>query len=67
MKANKLTHIIGSISRTLLAITFLFSGFVKAVDTTSKLSVDGATTCCRMPVSQPCASSHWSSCSVCVC
>ena len=26
MKANKLTHIIGSISRTLLAITFLFSG-----------------------------------------
>ena len=29
---NKLTHIIGSIARTLLALTFLFSGFVKAVD-----------------------------------
>lgn len=32
MKKNKLTHIIGSTSRTLLAITFLFSGFVKCVD-----------------------------------
>jgi len=33
MKIFKLTqHIIGSISRTLLAITFLFSGFVKCVD-----------------------------------
>lgn len=29
---TKATHIIGSISRTLLALTFLFSGFVKAVD-----------------------------------
>lgn len=29
---TKTTHIIGSISRTLLALTFLFSGFVKAVD-----------------------------------
>lgn len=28
----KLAHIIGSIARTLLAVTFLFSGFVKAVD-----------------------------------
>ena len=28
----KTKHIVGSISRTLLAITFLFSGFVKAVD-----------------------------------
>ena len=28
----KAKHIIGSIARTLLAITFLFSGFVKAVD-----------------------------------
>ena len=25
-------HIIGSVSRTLLAFTFLFSGFVKAID-----------------------------------
>ena len=32
MKKNKLAHIIGSTSRTLLAITFLFSGFVKCVD-----------------------------------
>ena len=29
---NKAAHIIGSIARTLLAVTFLFSGFVKAVD-----------------------------------
>lgn len=29
---NKTTHILGSIARTLLALTFLFSGFVKAVD-----------------------------------
>lgn len=29
---DKMKHIIGSIARTLLAITFLFSGFVKAVD-----------------------------------
>ena len=29
---NKASHIIGSIARTLLALTFLFSGFVKAVD-----------------------------------
>lgn len=29
---NKITHIIGSIARTLLALTFLFSGFVKAID-----------------------------------
>ena len=29
---TKPTHIIGSISRTILAFTFLFSGFVKAVD-----------------------------------
>lgn len=32
MKANKPQHIIGSIARTLLALTFIFSGFVKAVD-----------------------------------
>ncbi len=29
---NKTKHIVGSIARTLLALTFLFSGFVKAVD-----------------------------------
>ena len=29
---NKTKHIIGSIARTLLAVTFIFSGFVKAVD-----------------------------------
>lgn len=32
MKANRTDHIIGSIARTLLALTFLFSGFVKAID-----------------------------------
>ncbi|MBO4453911.1 MAG: DoxX family protein [Paludibacteraceae bacterium] len=32
MKTNKPQHIIGSVARTLLALTFLFSGFVKAVD-----------------------------------
>ena len=32
MKANKPAHIIGSISRTILALTFIFSGFVKAID-----------------------------------
>ena len=32
MKTNKALHITGSIARTLLAVTFLFSGFVKAVD-----------------------------------
>ena len=32
MKGKKTKHIIGSIVRTLLALTFLFSGFVKAVD-----------------------------------
>ena len=29
---NKAQHIIGSVARTLLAVTFLFSGFVKAID-----------------------------------
>ena len=29
---EKLKHIVGSIARTLLALTFLFSGIVKAVD-----------------------------------
>lgn len=29
---RKTSHIIGSVARTLLALTFLFSGFVKAVD-----------------------------------
>ncbi|MCM1034980.1 MAG: DoxX family protein [Paludibacter sp.] len=32
MKQNKLLHIIGSVTRTLLALVFIFSGFVKAVD-----------------------------------
>ena len=32
MKPNKTAHILGSIARTLLALTFIFSGFVKAVD-----------------------------------
>ena len=32
MKKNLAAHITGSIARTLLALTFLFSGFVKAVD-----------------------------------
>ena len=32
MRTNQLAHIIGSTSRTILALTFLFSGFVKAVD-----------------------------------
>ena len=32
MRTNKSAHIIGSVVRTLLALTFLFSGFVKAVD-----------------------------------
>ena len=31
-KGQKTKHIIGSIARTLLALTFIFSGFVKAVD-----------------------------------
>ena len=32
MQANKVLHIISSVARTLLAVTFLFSGFVKAID-----------------------------------
>lgn len=32
MKKSKPLHIVGSVVRTLLALTFLFSGFVKAVD-----------------------------------
>lgn len=32
MNKNKLLHILGSVCRTLLAITFIFSGFVKAID-----------------------------------
>lgn len=32
MKVNKPQHITGSVARTLLALTFLFSGFVKAID-----------------------------------
>ena len=32
MKKNLAAHITGSVARTLLALTFLFSGFVKAVD-----------------------------------
>ena len=31
-QTSNIKHIVGSLSRTLLAITFLFSGFVKAVD-----------------------------------
>ena len=32
MKAKTIKHILGSVARILLALTFLFSGFVKAVD-----------------------------------
>lgn len=32
MKTNKPLHIVGSVARTLLGLTFIFSGFVKAVD-----------------------------------
>ena len=32
MKERTVKHILGSVARTLLALTFLFSGFVKAVD-----------------------------------
>lgn len=32
MKTNKTKHIIGSVTRSLLALTFLFSGAVKAID-----------------------------------
>ncbi|MBO4362192.1 MAG: DoxX family protein, partial [Paludibacteraceae bacterium] len=32
MTINQPAHITGSIARTLLALTFLFSGFVKAID-----------------------------------